>query len=166
MPQCEMCEYGKDDVNDIDDVLLIQCKKCMDEDEEAQWYYENQEPAMDLTETAMKAMSKEHEKYDQAHGSFYDRGGADCYYARARMPHKWESSQTMIVVLAKMPDEIDAYLEGYKFMEWYGARKHSFERDTERASSLYLYGMIDRNRYDYSDFDMNLIRFNDDSVYI
>lgn len=34
--KCEMCEYGKDEVNDIDDVLLIKCKKCENEDKQAE----------------------------------------------------------------------------------------------------------------------------------
>ena len=35
-----MCEYGKDDVNDNDDILLIECKKCSDENEEREWFAE------------------------------------------------------------------------------------------------------------------------------
>ena len=43
MNEC-YCEYGKDEVNDIDDILLIKCNKCIKEDLECekQHYYEQE----------------------------------------------------------------------------------------------------------------------------
>ena len=63
MPFCD-CEYGKDEVNDIDDILLIKCKKCIEEDEQAlleqQW--EQSEEWNKLTDQEKEIIREEEQR--------------------------------------------------------------------------------------------------------
>jgi hypothetical protein len=58
-------------------------------------------------------------KYDESHGSPWDRGSADAWYHRPRSPHKYPNGtgNAPRIVLTD-PDEIAAYLAGYQ--ETYG----------------------------------------------
>jgi hypothetical protein len=114
----------------------------------------------------MEEMIKDHKKYNQEHGSFYDRGHSDCYYSRKRLPHKWvEVKDTNftynvvkdIVVLAETDDEIMEYLAGYDFCEKFGERKFGFEM--KRTSAKNLYGEYDYKRFDYSKIKLYKSRF-------
>lgn len=54
-------------------------------------------------------------KYDERHGSPYDRGATDCYYGRIARPHKYLGS----VLKGKRVEltdqkEIEAYYAGYE----------------------------------------------------
>jgi hypothetical protein len=64
-------------------------------------------------------------KYDDSHGSPYDRGSADSYYGRPRLPHKGGvggGSGPRVEDLT--PDEVEAYLAGYADNEASGYRKN------------------------------------------
>lgn len=53
-------------------------------------------------------------KYDQRHGSPYDRGSADAYYGRASTPHYYvgaTSRSERVVTLTEQ--ELEAYNAGY-----------------------------------------------------
>ena len=54
--------------------------------------------------------------YDKSHGSPYDRGSADSYYGRGIRPHKWvfENNYLGDTVTDLTPEEVEAYLAGYK----------------------------------------------------
>jgi len=63
-------------------------------------------------------------QYPAEHGSFFDRGSADSYYHRSPDPHRGGVGGNSGPRLeAKHPDEIDAYMAGYKFNEQYGDKK-------------------------------------------
>ena len=104
----------------------------------------------------MEEMMKDHQKYNQEHGSFYDRGHSDCYYSRKRLPHKWvevkDTNFQHTVVLAENDDEITEYLAGYDFCEKFGERKFGFEM--KRTSAKNLYGEYDYKRFDYSNIKL------------
>lgn len=53
-------------------------------------------------------------RVDRNHGSPYDRGSADRYYGRARIPHCYTGdSYTSELVLELLPEEIAEYNLGY-----------------------------------------------------
>ena len=55
-------------------------------------------------------------KYDERHGGPYDRGSADSYYRRARIPHYYMGStyrSTRVEMSDMTPEEIMAYKAGY-----------------------------------------------------
>lgn len=53
-------------------------------------------------------------KFDQTHGSPYDRGSADAYYRRHANPHKWpQGTGNGTKVELTDPNEIKAYMAGY-----------------------------------------------------
>lgn len=60
---------------------------------------------------------------DKSHGSPYDRGSADSYYRRRRLPHKWpEGTYHGKYVILTDPKEIEEYFLGYDenqdFKDW------------------------------------------------
>jgi hypothetical protein len=64
------------------------------------------------------------EKFDDSHGSPFDRGSADSWYSRAKNPHKGGvggNSGPRIEELT--PDEITAYNAGYEWNEKFGGKK-------------------------------------------
>jgi hypothetical protein len=64
--------------------------------------------------------------YDSSHGSPFDRGSADSYYGRARMPHRGGvggDSGPRIEMSLLSPEEINAYHAGYDWNEQFGGRK-------------------------------------------
>lgn len=66
------------------------------------------------------------EIYLQAHGSPFDRGSADSYYGRPRMPHYWPEGTghgTMVEEKDMTPEEVKAYHAGYEFNEESGDKK-------------------------------------------
>ena len=60
-------------------------------------------------------LSKEkYMKYDESHGSPYDRGSADSYYNRARIPHYYpHGSYNGDPVTDLTPEQLAAYNAGY-----------------------------------------------------
>ena len=66
------------------------------------------------------------QKYDQTHGSPFDRGSADSYYGRGRDPH-WYPEGTYKgdrIGKAQMTNEqVQAYLAGYQWNEQFGDKK-------------------------------------------
>jgi hypothetical protein len=63
-------------------------------------------------------------KYDQSHGSPYDRGRADSWYRRPSSPHKWpEGTGHGEKVTDLTPEEIEAYEAGYEDNERHGGHK-------------------------------------------
>ena len=60
---------------------------------------------------------------DKSHGSPYDRGSADSYYGRKRLPHKWltGTGNGKMTILTN-PKEIEEYFLGYDenqdFKDW------------------------------------------------
>ena len=63
--------------------------------------------------------------YQQQHGSPFDRGSADSYYGRSRVPHKGGvggSSGPRITELT--PAEVEAYHAGYDYNEESGDKKN------------------------------------------
>lgn len=63
-------------------------------------------------------------KYDQSHGSPYDRGRADSWYRRPSSPHKWpEGTGRGEKVTDLTPEEIEAYEAGYEDNERQGDHK-------------------------------------------
>lgn len=53
-------------------------------------------------------------KYDESHGSPYDRGSADSYYQRARSPHYYpQGSYVGEPVTDLTPEQVAAYNAGY-----------------------------------------------------
>ena len=68
----------------------------------------------------------DYEKFDQTHGSPFDRGSADSYYGRERDPHWWPEGtyngrrREMTEMSA---EEVQAYLAGYEYNEKFGEKK-------------------------------------------
>ncbi len=61
-------------------------------------------------------MVREHIEIDTRHGGPYDRGSADSYYGRPRIPHYYAGATMQsprIPERAMTPDEIEAYHAGY-----------------------------------------------------
>lgn len=58
---------------------------------------------------------------DQSHGSPYDRGIADSYYRRERVPHKMVGKT--IIWLKPETKEWDEYMEGYNVNEQIDSHK-------------------------------------------
>lgn len=64
--------------------------------------------------------------YDKRHGGPWDRGSADSYYGRGRVPHYFvgDTRQSAMVMMADMTeDEINAYHAGYDDNEQFGGKK-------------------------------------------
>ena len=64
--------------------------------------------------------------YDQRHGGAFDRGSADSYYGRPRIPHMYsgDTATSLRINQAEMtPEEIQAYLAGYQWNEQFGDKK-------------------------------------------
>lgn len=60
------------------------------------------------------------------HGGPFDRGGADYYYWRAPVPHKWPEGSfrgERVEQKDMTPEEIKAYWAGYRQAEEWGDRK-------------------------------------------
>lgn len=64
------------------------------------------------------------DNFDTSHGSPFDRGSADSWYHRPMLPHKGgvgggsgERNENLT------PDEVKAYLAGYKWNEEFGGKK-------------------------------------------
>lgn len=69
---------------------------------------------------------KDAQKYDQTHGSPFDRGSADSYYHRPRNPHYWPEGTYKGEQVTKeqmTPAQIQAYLAGYQWNEQFGDKK-------------------------------------------
>lgn len=63
-------------------------------------------------------------KYDSSHGSFFDRGSADSYYGRPRVPHRGGvGGDSGPRIEAKTPEEFEAYHAGYDDNEEFGDKK-------------------------------------------
>jgi hypothetical protein len=65
-------------------------------------------------------------KYDQRHGGPFDRGSADSYYGRPRIPHLYAGatgSSPRIEQDQMTNEEIQAYLAGYQYNEQFGDKK-------------------------------------------
>lgn len=63
-------------------------------------------------------------KYNQEHGSFFDRGSADSYYGHEPIPHRGGvGGFSGPRIEARHPDDIQAYMAGYEFNEQYGGKK-------------------------------------------
>lgn len=66
------------------------------------------------------------EKYDQRHGGPFDRGSADSYYGRPRIPHLYAGgtgTSPRIEQDCMTNEEIQAYLAGYQWNEQFGDKK-------------------------------------------
>lgn len=66
------------------------------------------------------------QRYDQRHGSPFDRGSADSYYGRGRDPHWWPQGTghgERISQSQMTPAEVQAYLAGYQYNEQFGDKK-------------------------------------------
>jgi hypothetical protein len=64
--------------------------------------------------------------YDKRHGGAWDRGGADSYYSRGRVPHYYvgDTAQSPRIMEADMTaEEIEAYHAGYDWNEQFGGKK-------------------------------------------
>jgi hypothetical protein len=71
-------------------------------------------------------MIREHIQIDTRHGSPYDRGMADSYYRRGRMPHYYvggTGSSERVTLKDMTVDEIVAYHAGYDDNEEMGDYK-------------------------------------------
>ena len=65
-------------------------------------------------------------EYDERHGGAYDRGSADAYYSRPRIPHMFAGATSMsprIPEANMTPEEIQAYHAGYDQTVQAGFRK-------------------------------------------
>jgi hypothetical protein len=65
-------------------------------------------------------------KYDKRHGGPWDRGGADSYYSRGRVPHYYVggTAQSPMIMEADMTaEEINDYHAGYDWNEEFGGKK-------------------------------------------
>ena len=72
-------------------------------------------------------MIREHIQIDTRHGGPYDRGSADSYYGRPRIPHMYagDTATSLRIEMAAMtPDEIEAYNAGYDDNEEFGDKKN------------------------------------------
>lgn len=64
------------------------------------------------------------EKYDESHGSPFDRGSADSWYHRSRDPHKGGvGGDSGPRVEDLTPEEVRAYHAGYDWNEKFGGKK-------------------------------------------
>jgi len=66
------------------------------------------------------------QKYDQKHGSPFDRGSADSYYGRGRDPHWYPEGTYKGDRIGKEQmtnEQIQAYLAGYQWNEQFGDKK-------------------------------------------
>jgi hypothetical protein len=75
------------------------------------------------------------QKYDDSHGSPYDRGQADSYYGRPRNPHYYTGrsilpgpypqtyGMTRVEEKDMSPEELEAYTAGFDYNEWLGDKK-------------------------------------------
>ena len=64
--------------------------------------------------------------YDQRHGGAFDRGSADSYYGRPRVPHFYvegTGTSDRIDQSNMTPAEVQAYLAGYQWNEQFGDKK-------------------------------------------
>ena len=64
--------------------------------------------------------------FDDRHGGPFDRGSADSYYGRGKVPHYFEGAtyQSRKIELHEMTqDEVEAYLAGYEYNEECGGKK-------------------------------------------
>jgi len=78
------------------------------------------EPKMNYTEAKLASA-----KYDQEHGSFFDRGSADSYYGRPRYPHRGGvGGASGPRIDATHPEDLEAYHAGYDFNDEYGDKKN------------------------------------------
>ncbi len=71
-------------------------------------------------------MIREHIVFETRHGGPYDRGSADSYYSRPRIPHYYAGATMQsprIPESAMTPDEIVAYHAGYDDNEENGDKK-------------------------------------------
>lgn len=62
-------------------------------------------------------------KYDTRHGGPYDRGGSDSYYRRGCTPHYYKGgtgTSELVSEVQMTPEEIEAYLSGFKDNETRG----------------------------------------------
>lgn len=81
-----------------------------------------------------KQASAIYEKYRDGefdyHGGPFDRGSADSYYRRPRLPHKWtEGTYCGKMITDLTPEELEAYEAGYAWNEWQGDHKDWGEED-------------------------------------
>ena len=66
------------------------------------------------------------QKYDQTHGSPFDRGSADSYYGRGRDPHWYPEGTYKGDRIGKdqmTNEQVQAYLAGYQWNEQFGDKK-------------------------------------------
>jgi len=64
--------------------------------------------------------------YDQVHGNPFDRGSADSYYGRAKIPHWYPNgtgNEPEIPSNLMTDSEIRAYYAGYEYNEQMGDKK-------------------------------------------
>lgn len=64
--------------------------------------------------------------YNQQHGNAFDRGSADSYYGRPRVPHMWPKGTYKGLRIdqdAMTAEEIEAYHAGYDYNEQHGDKK-------------------------------------------
>ena len=70
-------------------------------------------------------MITEKTQHDTRHGSWYDRGAADSYYGRSPQPHRGGvGGYSGPRLTASHPDEIEAYMAGYRDNEADGDKKN------------------------------------------
>lgn len=65
-------------------------------------------------------------KYDDSHGSPFDRGSADSYYGRLRRPHVFLGDTYRSPEIEEQdmsPEDIEAYHAGYDWNEEFGDKK-------------------------------------------
>jgi hypothetical protein len=63
--------------------------------------------------------------YESYHGSFFDRGAADSYYHRSRIPHRGGvGGDSGPRIEALTADEVEAYNAGYDYNEHFGDKKN------------------------------------------
>jgi hypothetical protein len=68
----------------------------------------------------------EGKEYDTRHGGAFDRGTADSWYSRPRMPHMFlgGSYQSVEITARDMTEEqVEAYFAGYDYNERFGGKK-------------------------------------------
>jgi len=65
-------------------------------------------------------------EYDNRHGGAFDRGSADNYYRRPRVPHYYvdgTGTSAMVTADKMTAAEIEAYNAGYDWNEQHGDKK-------------------------------------------
>lgn len=63
-------------------------------------------------------------KYDSRHGGAFDRGAADSYYGRMRIPHYYKGGTATSELVEELTvDEVEAYNAGYDYNEQFGDKK-------------------------------------------